>query len=416
MGKSTTGHIYKDKKSGIYQLEFTVNGKRKRESLKTKNRKEAEKRRSEILEPIYNLKTADDVIYHIGRAKQIYQPKFLPILSVWDMFEEKMPTGVTSEDAKNRNKKKWNKFVNWINFAYPEVQNISEITKEMASEFSKYLLNTGISHKVYNETLNLLNRVINALKEEGGVTSNFFDKSYLPRLQRDDISRKEFSEQETLKLLESIPEIDIPHVNEFEILFHIGTWAGVRLKDACLLKWESIDFSTNIIYLVPFKTKKHKTHVQIPIHPFLIEKLNKAYQWKVNEYVLPEIAEKYLKNNSNIGKYITKILKINGFENTEKQGRLSAPCLWGFHSLRYTFVSTCAKANIPLTLVQEIVGHRNPAMTKHYTRFDNSFRQEAIRKVALPIHSDNPDLKNKIINALDRADIDTLEKIYLLLQ
>jgi hypothetical protein len=39
----------------------------------------------------------------------------------------------------------------------------------------------------------------------------------------------------------------------------------------------------------------------------------------------------------------------------------------GFHSLRHTFVSMCRESNAPLAVVESIVGHSNPAMTRHYT-------------------------------------------------
>lgn len=39
----------------------------------------------------------------------------------------------------------------------------------------------------------------------------------------------------------------------------------------------------------------------------------------------------------------------------------------GFHSLRHSFVSMCRGANAPLSVVEAIVGHSNPAMTRHYT-------------------------------------------------
>ena len=38
----------------------------------------------------------------------------------------------------------------------------------------------------------------------------------------------------------------------------------------------------------------------------------------------------------------------------------------GFHSLRHTFVSLSLNAGVPIAVVQAIVGHSNPAMTRHY--------------------------------------------------
>ena len=39
----------------------------------------------------------------------------------------------------------------------------------------------------------------------------------------------------------------------------------------------------------------------------------------------------------------------------------------GFHSLRHTFVSLCRAAGAPLSVVEAIVGHASPAVTRHYT-------------------------------------------------
>jgi hypothetical protein len=39
----------------------------------------------------------------------------------------------------------------------------------------------------------------------------------------------------------------------------------------------------------------------------------------------------------------------------------------GFHSLRHSFVSLCREAHAPLSVVESIVGHSNPAMTRLYS-------------------------------------------------
>jgi hypothetical protein len=39
----------------------------------------------------------------------------------------------------------------------------------------------------------------------------------------------------------------------------------------------------------------------------------------------------------------------------------------GFHSLRHSFVSLCRAANVPLAVVESLVSHASPAMTRHYT-------------------------------------------------
>lgn len=59
----------------------------------------------------------------------------------------------------------------------------------------------------------------------------------------------------------------------------------------------------------------------------------------------------------------------------------------GFHSLRHSFVSLCREANAPLSVVESIVGHSNPAMTRHYTHVSELVASQAV--AALPAFLNN---------------------------
>jgi len=199
-------------------------------------------------------------------------------------------------------------------------------------------------------------------------------------------------------------------------MFYIGVFSGMRMKDICLLQWDSIDFRTNYIYVVPFKTKKHGTRVQIPIHPTLKQYLLKAQEWHANEYVLPVLAERYNRLENLVNKYVRRVFDANGLTNKKKDNRLKAPCEYGMHSLRYTFVSICAEAGVPAALVQDIVGHMSPAMTKHYTRFSNEFKQKNIISLNFKNAPKEPDLKDRIKTLIDSADDFKLGQIYKFIQ
>jgi hypothetical protein len=54
----------------------------------------------------------------------------------------------------------------------------------------------------------------------------------------------------------------------------------------------------------------------------------------------------------------------------------------GFHSLRHTFVSLCREAGAPLAVVEAIVGHASPAMTRHYTHVGEAAARASV--AALP--------------------------------
>ena len=71
---------------------------------------------------------------------------------------------------------------------------------------------------------------------------------------------------------------------------------------------------------------------------------------------------------------LSNILLFHG-ENGERPRAIGRV---GFHSLRHSFVSLCAKAGAPQHVVQKRVGHGSPAMTEHYTHADADQKREAI--------------------------------------
>ena len=88
------------------------------------------------------------------------------------------------------------------------------------------------------------------------------------------------------------------------------------------------------------------------------------------EYVLPEIAALYLRRSDMVTDMVQRhfiACKITPHKpGTGKNGKRAVVEV-GFHSLRHTFVSLCRENNTPLAVVESIVGHSSPAMTRHYT-------------------------------------------------
>jgi hypothetical protein len=87
------------------------------------------------------------------------------------------------------------------------------------------------------------------------------------------------------------------------------------------------------------------------------------------EYVLPETSALYAKDPQALSRMIQDHFTACGVR-TVKPGTGEGTDKWavaevGFHSLRHTFVSLCRQSNAPLSVVEAIVGHSNPAMTRH---------------------------------------------------
>jgi hypothetical protein len=89
-----------------------------------------------------------------------------------------------------------------------------------------------------------------------------------------------------------------------------------------------------------------------------------------HDYVLPETAALYNHRTDMVTDLIQRHFKTCGITlhkpGTGTEGK-RAVIEVGFHSLRHSFVSMCRESNAPLAVVESIVGHSNPSMTRHYS-------------------------------------------------
>ena len=71
---------------------------------------------------------------------------------------------------------------------------------------------------------------------------------------------------------------------------------------------------------------------------------------------------------SGVSYRVKQFLEGLGIQTTRKpEGRTRAISVKDLHSCRHTFCYYAGMAGIPLAVVQSIVGHMSPEMTKHYS-------------------------------------------------
>ena len=168
---------------------------------------------------------------------------------------------------------------------------------------------------------------------------------------------------------------------ELRTLFAVGIYTGLRLGDCALLDWGNVDLTRRMISVVPRKTKRHAhgKPVVIPIHAVLSAVLAETPPDARTGYVMPKIAEEYGRASSLVTRRIQKHFQACGIRTAHKDNEdARAVVEVGFHSLRHTFVSLSANAGVPLAHVQAIVGHSNPAMTRHYFHVSENALQNAV--------------------------------------
>ena len=106
-----------------------------------------------------------------------------------------------------------------------------------------------------------------------------------------------------------------------------------------------------------------------PLQAYLAKLHEQRQPGEYGEYVLPEHARMYLTNNSGVSYRIKQFLEETcGIATTRKvSGRSRAVSVKDLHSCRHTFCYYAGLYGLPLAIVQSIVGHMTPELTKHYS-------------------------------------------------
>jgi integrase len=377
------GDGYVFKRSSVYYLQYDVNGKRKKISLGVNDKRDAERKAKEILEPIRMAETKEQIAIHIGEAKKLLTKKRIPIDDVWSKFDLKFQRTV-APGTKDNYCRHWNSFKAWVKTTHPEVKYLNDITGDIAIEYTNKLKDEDkLSGSTFNQHRCTLRMIHNFLSSELGSSENIWDE--IPRAANDGISRKELNEKQILEVLAKFDDEDFYLLNkaEMRVMFHLGTWTGLRLADCAQMRWECVNLEQNQITCVPVKTKRHGTTVIIPIHPSLREQLSLAWEWKEDEFLLPKVLERYGRNPHGVKMDVLKVFQKCGLETSiHVEGRKMKANQIGFHSFRHSFVSFCANAGVPLPVVQSLVGHGNPAITRHYIHVGEEATKQAV--AALP--------------------------------
>ncbi|MBI5386482.1 MAG: tyrosine-type recombinase/integrase [Verrucomicrobia bacterium] len=375
MAKHRTGHLFK--RGRTFYVRWAVNGKIFSKALHDaagnpiKNRREAEDAKLKWLAPFV---VADEAASLEAIAAKLEGRKAEltrlndernPALTVahgWSEYLKSANRPDSSESTLGQYEIQFTKFREWLAKTHPAVVALREVTKPVAEAYASHLASRGLSANTYNKHLNLLQLVFRVLKGKARLTENTWKE--LPRRRLTTQSRREMTVDELRNVCGAAE-------GELRKLLALGIYSGLRLGDCATLRWGEVDLARGIIRRVPNKTARRSSRpVLVPIHAVLREILADTPPEQRGGYVLPEMAALYLRRVELVTELIQAHFKKCGIQlyqpGTGENGKRAVVEI-GFHSLRHTFVSLCRESGAPLAVVEAIVGHSNPAMTRHYT-------------------------------------------------
>ena len=278
------------------------------------------------------------------------------------------------------NRSQWNDFVAFMHATYPAIEQLDCVSRLHAESYIRQLREKGrfvrtiryqrviqgksvehsyeaqsrLSGRTVNAFHKTLKSVFSKLQEEAGILYNPFE---FDMMDNDSESRDAFTPAE-LKLISD--NLD-PFVRP---LFLIGICTGLSEGDICTLRWSEIRDERWIIR----RRRKTGTALEIPILPPLANFLREQKPLSAgSEYILPEHAAMYASNPSGISYRVKSFLEGLGIQTTRTgRNRGRATSVKDVHSLRHTFAYLAGCYQIPLPVVQSILGHMSPEMTRHY--------------------------------------------------
>jgi integrase len=393
MSKHRTGYLFK--RNGTFYVQWRINGKLFSKSLRDEQgnaitiKRDAEEARQKIMAPFTvgdETAALESIVGKLaGRKAELTkwedeQNPALPISKTWTLFLAAANRPDSGKETLYQYECQWSAFVDWMKEKHPEILTLRGVTKEFAEDYAGHLNHGRLSPSTCNKHLNLLTLVFRVVKNKAKLSGNPWEDIQRKRIITH--SRRELTVDELRNVCQSAK-------GELRTLLAVGVYSGLRLGDCATLRWAEVDLLRRMIRRIPNKTaRRNPKPVIVPIHPVLRDLLAEIPADKRGDYVFPEISALYARRTDMVTDMIQAHFKQCGIKThlagtgPDSTDRKRAVIEVGFHSLRHTFVSLCRESNAPLAVVESIVGHSSPAMTRHYTHVGELAAGQAV--AALP--------------------------------
>jgi integrase len=406
--KHRTGHLFR--RGSNFYVSWRVNGKAFCKALRDGDgkaittKREAEEARARLMAP-FTVADEASALESIrgkleGRKAELAkwedeQHPALLVKSAWPEYLASHNRPDSGNSTLRQYSFQWDAFADWMKGKRGETARLREVTRELAEEYAGELNHRKLSASTCNKHLNLLTLVFRILKHKAKLTANPWEE--IQRKRVDSHGRRALTIEELRNVCQSAE-------GELRTLLVLGFYSALRLGDCATLRWAEVDLIRGVIRRIPNKTARRNRKPVIPaIHPVLKDMLSKTPPDKRGDYVLPEMAALYQKRTDLVTDIVQRHFRACGIKphkpgtgTPEKDvkvdtARKRAVVEVGFHSLRHTFVSLCRENNAPLAVVESIVGHSNPMMTRHYTHVGELAIGRAVTLLPSVISDDKPE-------------------------
>lgn len=297
-----------------------------------------------------------------------------------EWLARKLPS--VADSTRKRYKCNTKAFIDWLGERAD--RPLESVTVTDVRKFHDHLILEGRSERTCQFYLSDVGSVFRAAVREGILLHNPVSAT-ISKTSEPEVKKEPFTHDEVSQLLKHAP------TEEWRGLILIGAFTGLRLKDAATLAWENIDLAKGTITLTPGKTARKKRMLTVPMHPQVRKFLAELQPANTSAGpIFSNSAEKGIGGRSGLSRTFRSIMdeasvSANPTKPTaeEEQGtkRRHRVAQRSFHSLRHTFTSWLANADVSPELRMKLTGHTTADVHAGYTHHELATLSDAVTKL-----------------------------------
>ena len=261
---------------------------------------------------------------------------------------------------------------------------IEAVTPQDVKAFRDLQVKEGKSQTTANLALKTLRSLFNDARREGLVSSNPAEAVKTFDVEKE--ARDVFTHEQLCDLVAKASP-------EWKTAILLAYYSGLRLRDAVSLSWDNVNFELRQIRYFPRKSnrgqsrrpdwKKHVTgQLEVPLMPEVeAHLLSLASSDDPAAKVCPTLATRSTGGNRGLSRMFQRVMAaadIHSDRGVAKEGKGRQFKTLGFHSLRHTFVSELANADVPADVRRQISGHSDEKIHERYTHLGLDTKRRAL--------------------------------------
>ena len=337
------------KRGKNWWVDYTVGGRRHRQSTGTANKKLAEAWMAniQVAKKMPTFEAAVEVL------KMLYDKPvegLMPISGILETYERlaKATGKVASADSVRKRRNCIERFVEWLEKNRPTIRTVETVTGPIAAAYAEKLADDGLKTKTRRNIIGDLSTVWKMLEKASSAVRNPWPNLAPP--DTDGERGKAFSREQERAVLDAARKVG----KDWYPICEIMRATGLRYGDVAKMTRSEID--GDVIRLDPHKTKRHRISVAIPIVASLKPVI--AAIPERGDFLFPLHAELYGKPaaKTRIGLLFREVLDAAGITGSG----------YSIHSWRHTAATRLAEAGADIETRKRILGHTVDATARRY--------------------------------------------------